>query len=260
MPRVPINGMNIYYEVHGRPDKPTFLLLHGFAGSTVCWKTQVEELSQSFRVIVYDMRGHGLSESPHDPSLYSMAIAVEDQHKLLRYLGAGPGVIEGLSLGGSVALHFYFRHPGMVRALVLAGTGPGYRNTERMEAWNRWCNNCAEVLEKQGMDGFMRSPYSESCYYTPAEVMWAHDPIGLANVTRGISMNPHMLPLEEIKVPTLILCGENDNEFLAAADYMHKKIKGSQKVIIPGAGHAINVDQPEAFNRAILNFWKGKNW
>lgn len=254
MPRVFLNGINLYYEVHGRGFP--LLLLHGFAGTTKSWKPQVKPLSRSYRLIIYDMRGHGQTDSPRELSAYSMEIVVEDQYQLLRHLGVEQGVIGGLSLGGLVAMHFYFKHPEMVRALILADTGPGYRNPERMEAWNRERIACAEVLEREGMEGFMRSPYSILDYYTPPEVMRRLDPIGLANVNRGVMLNIRLLPVEEIKVPTLILCGDRDRDFLPATEYMSQRIPDSEKVILQGAGHGSNIDQPEAFNDAILGFLK----
>ena len=248
-----VNGVRLYYEEHGRGD--TLLLVHGFAGTTEMWKPQVAPFSTSHRFIVYDMRGHGRSDAPESVRDYSAALVVEDQYQLLRRLGLQRCVIGGLSLGGYVTLRFWEKHPEMVRGMVLADTGPGYRNPRGgMEEWNHTRLEAAEVLTKQGMEGYLKSPYAAGQYYSGPDIMRNHKPHGLANVALGVMISPLMPALEEIKVPTLIICGARDEGFLAASEYMHKRIKGSEKVIIPDAGHAANLDQPQAFDRAVVDF------
>lgn len=255
MPHVQVNGAQIYYEEHGTGTP--LLLGHGFAGTTAMWEPQVEPLSQRTRLITYDLRGHGQSDAPADPDLYSADIAVADLYGLLSHLGVERGVIGGLSLGGVLALRFYLAHPEMVQALILADTGPGFRNPEAMARWNETCDDRARILESGGMAAFAATPYGESDYYTKPEIMARLNPIGLANVSRKVMSQFDARVIEvlpNIKVPTLILCGEQDTDFLVATDYMGKKIPNAQVVMIPNAGHGANVDQPEAFNRAILEF------
>ena len=254
MPKALLNGINFYYEVHG--EGYPLLLLHGFAGTTKSWEPQVAPLSEVYRFIHYDMRGHGQSDSPEELSDYSMETVVEDQYQLLRHLGVAKGVIGGLSLGGVVAMDFYFKYPEMVRALILANTGPGFRNPQHMESWNRSRTACAEILEEEGMEGFMRSHYSLLDYYTTPDVMRKHNPIGLANVNRGVMLDLVMHPIDKIKVPTLILCGDRDIDFLPATEYMSRRVPSSRKVLLQDAGHGSNIDQPDAFNSAILEFLK----
>lgn len=257
MPKAFLNGISIYYEEHGQGFP--LLIAHGFTGTTRSWAPQVEALSRRYRFILYDMRGHGQTDSPHELSAYSMDILIEDQYRLLRLLGIEQAVVGGLSLGGSVAMRFYFKHPGMVRALVLADTAPGFRNPQgkSLQAWNEDWLAVADLLEKQGMAGYLKSEHAKLDYYTTPEIMLKHDPIGLANINRGVMLNQFMLPLEEMKVPALLICGDKDTEYLGSAEYMSQHIPVAQKVIIKNAGHGANVDQPEAFNCAILDFLKG---
>ncbi|MFN3974848.1 MAG: alpha/beta fold hydrolase [Dehalococcoidia bacterium] len=252
MPVATVNGIRLYYEEHGAGYPVVFT--HGYAGTTVSWKPQVPALSQRYRFIIYDMRGHGQSEAPSDPTKYSMDIVVEDLYQLLRHLGVSQAVVGGLSLGGVVCMRFALAHPDMVRSLVLMDTGPGYRNPQRLAEWDRQCEERARLLETGGVEAFMRSQYAVDDYYTPPDVMRRHNPTGLALVSRRVMAGIHMLPLEKINTPTLILCGTRDKGFIAASYYMAQNIKGAFLSFIPMAGHGSNVDQPELFNLLVLRW------
>ncbi|MCS7206911.1 MAG: alpha/beta hydrolase [Dehalococcoidia bacterium] len=252
MPFASINGIRLYYEEHGSGYPVVFT--HGYAGTTVSWKPQVPALSQKYRFIIYDMRGHGQTEAPRDPSLYSRSIAVEDLYQLLRYLGVREAVVGGLSLGGVISMEFALARPEMVKSLILMDTGPGFRNPQRLADWNTECEERARLLETGGMEAFMRSPYAVDDYYTPPEVMRRLNPIGLAHVARRVMANIPMLPLDKITAPTLILCGTRDKPFIAASYYMAQHIKGSFLSFIPKAGHGSNIDQPDLFNLLVLKW------
>ncbi|MFQ5878884.1 MAG: alpha/beta fold hydrolase [Dehalococcoidia bacterium] len=253
MPKLMVDGVNIYYEVHGAGFP--LVLTHGFAGTTQMWRPQVPALSQRYRLILYDMRGHGQSDSPPSLTDYSLDIALNDLYQLLRHLGAEQAVVGGLSLGGYLSLHFYRQHSEMVRALILADTGPGYRNPQRRQEWDRVCIARAEILEEGGMAAFAQSPYAASDYYTPPDLLLKLNPIGLANVSRAVMAGAWGVEIvPQINVPTLVICGERDTDFIPATDYMAATIPDARKVIIANAGHGSNVDDSEAFNRAVLDF------
>ncbi len=253
MPKAMINGINLYYEEHGNGFPVIFG--HGFAGTTKSWQGQVHAFSKKYRFITYDLRGHGQTDTPEDLSQYSLDTVIEDLYQLLRYLKIRKVVMGGLSLGGYLSIHFYNQHPDMVAALILMDTGPGYRTPEKASLWNQNRTDCARVLETRGMKGFMESEYSKKDYYTTPGVMITLNPKGLANICLGVMMNPWGLDiLPSIKVPTLILCGEKDEGYLAATDYMTQKIPRAQKVIIADADHGINIDKPEVFESNVLNF------
>ncbi len=256
MPKAFLNGINLYYEEHGQGFP--ILLLHGFAGTTASWAPQVAALSRKYRFIVYDMRGHGQTDSPGELSDYSMDTLLEDQYQLLRHLGVKQAVVGGLSLGGSVAMRFYIKHSGMVRALVLADTAPGFRNPQgkSLQEWNESWLSYAELIEKQGMAAYLKSEQAKSDYYTKPDVMLKLNPVGLANIIKGVMVNQMIAPLENIKVPALLISGDEDTLYLKAAEYMSQHIPVTQNVVIQKAGHGANVDQPEVFNRVILNFLK----
>ena len=105
------------------------------------------------------------------------------------------------------------------------------------------------------MKGFMESEYSKDDYYTTPDVMMKHNPKGLANIRRGVMINPWGLDiLPHIKVPALIICGDGDTTFLPATDYMAQKIPVTKKVIVANAGHGVNIDQPQVFESTVLDF------
>ncbi len=248
-----INDVELYYESYGR-GLPV-VLTEGFAGTTAMWAPQVKAVSDKRRLVLYDIRGQGRSGSPRAASAYSLDLAVDDLYQLLRQLGAEQAVVGGLSLGGYISLHFYRAHPEMVRALVLADTGPGYRNPERRRQWQEECEERARLLETGGTHAFAHSAWAADDYYAPHAALLRLDPLGLANVGRGIMSSAWGVELlSQIRVPTLILCGEHDTPFLAATDYMAGVIPGARKVIIPNACHASNLDNADAFNAALLAF------
>lgn len=244
------DGVQIYYEDHG--SGPAVVLSHGYSATSQMWEGQVAALSGRYRVITWDMRGHGRSASPEDPAAYSEQATVDDLAGILQALGIEHAVIGGLSLGGYMSLAFNVAHPAMVRALMLFDTGPGYRNPKGREAWNATADARARLFEKDGLDALGSSAEVRVSTHTSAQ--------GLANAARGMlaQVDSRVIEsLEHIAVPTLVLVGANDEPFLGATDYMANKIPGAQRVTIAGAGHASNIDQPAAFNAAVTSFLEG---
>lgn len=247
MPYLDREGVRIYYEEHG--DGPTLLLSHGYTSTGQMWDSQVFALSKDFRILVWDMRGHGRSDSPEDPTLYSEELTVGDMAGILDICGASAAFIGGLSLGGYMSLAFYRRYPERSQALLLFDTGPGYKSDTARAAWNEHAESRARDLEDRGLEALNQSPEVAASRHRGAQ--------GLALAARGMlaqrdSTVMEMLP--EIAVPTLVVVGAEDTPFLAATDYMTAKIPQARKVVIPDAGHASNIDQPELFNRALRSF------
>jgi pimeloyl-ACP methyl ester carboxylesterase len=248
MPRLDRDGVAIHYEVTG--EGPALLLTHGYSATADMWRGQVEAFSKHYRLIRWDMRGHGRSDYPDEEDAYSEAATVADMAAILDAVGAEAAIVGGLSLGGYMSLAFHLAHPGRVRALLIIDTGPGYKNDEAREAWNRNALRTAERYETEGLGRLAAG--------SPEMRAAAHrDALGLARAARGMLTQKDarvISSLASISTPTLVVVGAEDTPFLAASDYMAAKIPGAKKVVIDGAGHAANIDQPAAFNAAVLEF------
>lgn len=243
------DGVTLAFEVHNpQATGVPLLLTHGFGATSAMWGPNIDALSVDRPVIVWDQRGHGSSDAPDDMDRYSEQISVADMAAILDTAGADRAVVGGMSLGGYLSLAFNLVHPQRVAALVLVDTGPGYRKDEARDKWNAWVERRAQELER----GKTRADSSAEL----AQAVHAH-PEGLPRAARGVMAQKDarvITSLDSIAVPTLVVVGAQDTEFLAGADYMHRHIANSRKVVIDDAGHAANMDQPETFNAAVREF------
>jgi pimeloyl-ACP methyl ester carboxylesterase len=212
------------------------------------WTPNLAALARDRQVITWDIRGHGRSASPADRSLYSEEASIADMAAVLDACGVRRAAIGGLSLGGYLSLAFHLVHPGRVAALLLFDTGPGFKQDRARERWNSYAGARADALDRDGL----------AALSTGVEVgPGPHDPMGLALAGRGILTQRDSRVIDSlpaIRVPTLVLVGEHDEPFLAATDYMAGKIPGAVKAILRDAGHAANIDQPDAFNGVVNEF------
>jgi pimeloyl-ACP methyl ester carboxylesterase len=252
MARGTLNGIEIDYEASGAG--PVVLLSHGYSATRRMWDDQHRALGDRYRVISWSMRGHGATESPGDPAQYSAPLTIADMKALLGHLGVERAVIGGLSLGGYASLGFALEHPQMTRALVICDSGPGYRNADAREAWNARARERAGSLETRGLEalGRSREVQESASLHRSAQ--------GLAHAARGMLAQEGSRVIDGlpgIRVPTLIIVGDQDQPFLAPCEYMAKKIPGARLEVIRGAGHSSNLDQPGAFNRVLLDFLDG---
>jgi pimeloyl-ACP methyl ester carboxylesterase len=241
-------GVRIHYETYG--EGPAVLLTHGYSATSEMWEGQIDALSRHHTLILWDMRGHGQSDSPENQAAYSEAETVEDMEAILDAAGANRAIVGGLSLGGYMSLAFHLVHPERVRALLIVDTGPGFRNDEARKGWNETALRTAEKFERDGLAS-LRSLSRERSQSTHKSAK------GLALAGRGMLTQRDgrvISSLPEIKAPTLMIVGANDTPFLKAADYMAAKIPHAEKVVIPDAGHAANIDQPAHFNEAVMHF------
>ena len=241
------DGVRVYFEDHG--SGPGVLLTHGFSQSSTMWQDQVEVISANYRVMTWDMRGHGRSDYPNDLAAYSEAHNVADMAAILDACGLATAVIGGLSLGGCTSLAFHLAHPQRTAALMLFDTSPGFKKDEARAAWNTRANARADQLDAQGLEALSNSPGTRSAGHRNAT--------GLARAARGMlgQFDDSLIQsLPNIAVPTMVLVGDRGEPFHAGTFYMARKIPNVQKVVIKNAGHGANVDQPVAFNNAVLGF------
>jgi len=227
------DGVRIHYEIAG--SGPALLLTHGFTGSSADFAKNVAALARSNTVITWDLRGHGGSDSPADPSAYSVPLCVADMAALLDLAGAERAVLAGHSLGGFLSLEFQLAHRPRVAGLILIDTGPGYRKDAPRAGWNDRAERFARDFEAKG----------------------GERALGLACAARGILAQHDARVLEslpEIAVPTLVVVGERDQPFLAGSRYMAEKIPGAKLEVIANAAHSPNAEQPEVFARVTTEF------
>jgi len=248
MPMLDRDGVRLYYEVHG--EGPALILTHGYSATSQMWAGQIDPLAPHFKVVTWDMRGHGQSDYPQDQGAYSEEATVADMAALLDAVDARDAVVGGLSLGGYMSLAFHATHPERTRALLIIDTGPGYKNDQARDGWNANAIARAERYEAEGFGDLSRAS---------AEVRLARhrDASGLARAARGMLTQKNARVIESlpgIAVPSLVVVGADDTPFLAASDYMAAKIPGARKAVIPNAGHSANIDQPALFNAAVLGF------
>lgn len=242
---------SIRYERTGS-GSPPLLLSHGFGATSAMFAGNLAAIGTRNQVLTWDIRGHGGSDYPDDPACYSAASALADMAALFDLLGAERAVLGGHSLGGYLSLDFALTFPDRVAGLVLIDTGPGFRNDAARDDWNRRAEVTATRLTERGLSAMRSSSELHADEH--------RDAAGLILAARGTlsQRDSHVLDgLPMIKAPTLVVVGADDTPFLGAADYMTAKIPLARKVVIPAAGHAANMDQPELFNAELRGFLDG---
>jgi pimeloyl-ACP methyl ester carboxylesterase len=246
--RVEVEGVGLACHVEG--SGPAVLMTHGFASSSHMFAANAEALAADHTVVTWDLRGHGGSDSPDDATRYSIASALGDMLALLDHVGADRAVLVGHSLGGYLSLAFHAARPERVRALVLVGTGPGFRKEEARRGWNDMAERFAEGFDRRGLDAHRGSDEFDPSVHR-------HGGAGLARAARGI-LTQHdssvIDSLPRIGVPTLVVVGERDDPFVAGSRYMADKIPGASLVVVPGAGHAPNVSHRREFDSTLRAF------
>tara|TARA_B100000530_G_C15875215_1_gene455083 strand:- start:448 stop:1209 length:762 start_codon:yes stop_codon:yes gene_type:complete len=246
------DDVRLYYEDHG--SGPAVLLTHGYGATSQMWQDQVAEFKDRYRIIVWDLRGHGESDYPDDPDLYSKQHTVADIGALLDACSLERAVIGGHSLGGYSTLAFHRVHPERCDALMLFNCGPGFKKNEARLKWNETAERRAKRFEDEGL-----TLMGDRAEFLRAEHRNAN---GLAHAARGMLAHDNsevIFSLPEIQKPTLVLVGVDDTPFIAAADYMAAKIAGAEKAVIENANHAANLDNPDDFNAAMGEFLAGLN-
>jgi pimeloyl-ACP methyl ester carboxylesterase len=239
--------VHIHHEVNG--SGPAVLLTHGFAASSHMFASTVADLSTDHTAVVWDMRGHGSSDSPEDPSAYSVATSLDAMLAILDDVGVEQAVMLGHSLGGYLSLEMAIAHPERTAALVLVDTGPGFRNDAARDGWNEMAEGYARDLDERGLAGLPGSDELSATVHRSAA--------GLALAARGVlrQNDGHVLEaLPAIEVPTLVVVGEHDTPFLNGSRYMADKIPNATLAVIDGAAHAPPVSHPAEFNAVLRSF------
>jgi len=229
----------------------------------------VRFFGRRYRTIAFNARGYPPSDVPEDPAAYSQAHAVEDIRGVLDHLKIDKAHVVGLSMGGYATLHFGLRYPDRALSLVVAGAGYGSKPDERA-AFRNDCAAVADRIEREGLekvaDTYASGP-TRVQFIDKDPTGWAafrdllqrQSSIGHALTMRGVQMmRPSIYELGDamarLDVPTLIMTGDEDEPCLEPALYMKRTIPTAGLVVLAKSGHTINLEEPDLFNRSVLDF------
>ena len=250
------NRINLYYEEHG--DGQPLVFIHGLGSSTRDWEAQVSEFSKFYRVITFDLRGHGQSDKPVGP--YSIPMMATDLAGLLNALHISSVHLVGISLGGAVAFQFALDHPAMVKTLTIVNSGPSLGGTP--EQAKQEIERRVGIVQQVGMRA-MGAALSPALFPKPEHAIlretfiarWAeNDPLAYIEATRSMLGWNVTDQLGTIACPTLILTADQDYSPVAAKEAYVKRMPHAQLLVISDSHHATPIEQPEKFNAALTGF------
>src|SRR5579884_2688106 len=256
------NGTKLYYEEMG--EGHPLVLIHGGYMDRRMWDDQFEVFAEHYRVIRYDVRGFGKSQLPYADR--------HDLYALLEALGVEKTYLLGLSLGGGIALDFTLEYPEMVDALVLVGTSISGApimelvTQERIIEYMKWQQVFEQAAKARDIPAMVDALMSHKTLVPSEEYpearqrvrqnlseysfVWVLDPAEKQELDP-----PAWGRLKEIRVPTLIIVGGDDDELLhQMADKLEQDVAGAKRVTIPGTHHMPNMEKPEEFNQIVLEF------
>jgi pimeloyl-ACP methyl ester carboxylesterase len=261
------DGIQLYYEEAG--DGTPMVFVHEFAGDNRSFEPQMRYFARRFRCIAYNARGYPPSEVPEAVARYSQDRARDDILAVLDGLSIERAHIVGVSMGSLAALHFGLHYPDRARSLVLGGCGYGALASEQ-EQFRSESASFAQRIESEGMSkvaaeygsGPSRVQFENKDPRGFAEfvaMLAEHSSLGSANTLRGVQMNrPSIYALEEslraLTVPTLIMAGDEDEPCLDASLYLKRTVPSSGLTLLPKTGHALNLEEPDLFNRLVDDF------
>jgi pimeloyl-ACP methyl ester carboxylesterase len=260
------DGVRLYFEETGAGEPVLFI--HEFAGDHRSWEPQVRAMSRRYRCITYDARGYPPSDVPEDPNAYSQERAVLDALAVLDHLRVQRAHVVGLSMGGFCALHLGLSHPERALSLVVAGCGYGAA-PDRRESFRAESEANAGAFESDAAAAARTYALGPSRVQLQnkdprrwaefARMLGEHSGLGSALTLRGVQMRrPSLYDLRErlaqITTPMLIVTGDEDEGCLEPDLMLKRTIPSAALAVLPRTGHAVNLEEPAAFNRLVLDF------
>lgn len=260
-------GFSLNVETAG--DGPPLVLLHGFTGSAAGWGAFGDLLRTRFTTVAVDIVGHGQSDTPRDLDHYEMATAAADLVEAVRRAGFERAPWFGYSMGGRTALHVALGHPDAVSALLLVGASAGLDCVEDRLARRSADDLLAARIERDGLPAFVDYWENIPLFATQRALPDAtreavragrlrNTPGGLANSLRGMgtgaqeALHEH---LAQLTMPALVMAGELDRKFVEIGETLAATMPAARFATIPGAGHAAQLEQPDAVAREIFAFF-----
>jgi 3-oxoadipate enol-lactonase len=260
---ITINNLTVSYSDHGPDDAPVIIFIHGFPLNKSMWNIQVEALKENYRVIAYDIRGHGNSDAGIDE--FFIELFVIDLLRLMEKLKIEKSILCGLSLGGYIALNAVLKHPDRFDGLILNDTQCIADTPEIKE------NRCLAIIRimkdgvEQYADEIIKNLFAPGSFTKKKTVIDAVKEMIISTPKQSLCNTLHALAerketcdlLPQINIPVLIMVGQEDKITpIAVAQQMHEKILNSKMEIIQQAGHLSNLENPVAFNTHLVNFLK----
>ena len=263
MAKVKVNGIELYYEIHGSGEP--VLLIEGLGYATWQWFRQIDELAASYQTVIFDNRGVGESDKPDVP--YSIEGMADDAAALLKALGLTQVHVLGTSMGGFIAQKLALRHPELVKSLVLACTsfGGAHSIPITQEALNSMLNVAGLTPEESIRQGF-QAAFSPGFMSAEADLIRELIRWRLAKPTpraawqrqfNAVAAFDSEEDVAQIRVPALILTGSEDivippeNAVLLA-----QRLPKAKLITVPGGGHLFFIEKAAEFNRHVLDFWQ----
>ena len=268
MPHADVSGVKLYFEETGSGHPIIFV--HEFGADCREWETQVRWFARSYRCITYCARGYPPSDVPSDPAQYGWEYAVEDLAGLMTALGIERAHVVGLSMGGYAVLQFGLRHPARATAIVAAAAGTGSTPATR-EAWLAGVPAAARAFLDQGM-----AAVAEETGHSATRIQlknkdprgWAefmdhlrgHSAQGMANTMaeyqgKRPSLHDSQAAFAQMTMPVLLVVGDEDTPCLETNLMLKAAIPGAGLWVCPNTGHAVNLEEPAAFNAQLDAFF-----
>lgn len=267
--RVDAGETDLHVEVSG--EGPGLLLAHGFGGSARNFRGQARALSTRCRVVLCDARGHARSGAPADPALYTAERMVADMAAVMDELALAQAVVGGLSMGAGIALRFALAHPERVRGLVLAAFPPGAADARDARSdpalsQGAWAHAFAAAIEQDGLEAAgavyawgPRSGFDPAAAALVRQGFLEHPPHAVAAILRGVlAQQPGAVQLarslRRVTIPTLVVVGADDPLSRSPSEILVRALPRARLVVVPDAGHVVNLARPEAFDAALGEF------
>lgn len=263
------DGIQIYFEETGARCSTPIIFVHEFSGDYRSWESQVRFFSQRYRCITFCARGYPPSDVPASRAKYSWKIAVDDIADVLKHLGIKKTHVVGCSMGAYSALQFGMRYPATALSVTTVGAGAG-SNPDTRAAFLRATEANAQLFETLGMPAAVRErgfaagriPQMLKDPRGFAEfrrIHESHSAVGLANIQRGVqAKRPPIYQLEKAlrnyHPPLLVVAGDEDDNSIGPALFIKQTSLNARLWICPSAGHTVNTEEPELFNRNLLDF------
>lgn len=265
--KVYLERSSLSYHVNTYGKGEALLLLHGFTGDNSTWDPFISSWKERYQVITVDIIGHGKTDCPNEIEQYSIFAVVEQLREIIEKLGLIKVNLLGYSMGGRLALAYYFKYPQTVNKLILESTSPGLRTEHERTERRIQDEKLGDSIIEYGIESFTnkweniplfqsQQALTDSVKQKIRNQRLANNPVGLANSLKGMGTGAQ--PSYWTEVPkltnTLLITGDLDQKFVRIANEMTEINEILAHISVNNAGHAIHVEKPEIFDTIVMEF------